>query len=114
RDLHDRGGVRRTPGSGDPYIASDELDTLVGQPSLAWLAERAIDALPTDLAQLARTCAVLGPRFNFDDVAAIDPHAAHLPALVAAPAADLAALATSLLAPPAAVADAIVALDRAE
>jgi eukaryotic-like serine/threonine-protein kinase len=68
RDIRDRGGVRRHGGSDEWYIAADEIDTLLVAPSTAWLANRALEMLPIELAPIVRTAAALGPRFSREEL----------------------------------------------
>jgi hypothetical protein len=69
RDMKRRGAVRRNAGSDDWYVAVDELDTLLAPPGPSWLAARAIDDLPPEIAPVLRMCTGLGPQFCAGEVA---------------------------------------------
>jgi hypothetical protein len=69
-DIKRRGAVRRHAGD-DWYVAADELDTLLAPPGAEWLAMRALEDLPPELAPLVRMGAALGPRFSADELAAV-------------------------------------------
>ena len=71
RELHGAGVVRRHPDSDEWYLAAEEVDAIVLEPDVAWRAARALAALPAGLAALYRTVALLGPRFDADEVAAV-------------------------------------------
>ncbi|MBA3498839.1 MAG: protein kinase, partial [Deltaproteobacteria bacterium] len=70
-DIKRRGAVRRHAGGDDWYVAADELDTLLVPPGAEWLAMRALEDLPPELAPLVRMCAALGPRFSADELGAV-------------------------------------------
>lgn len=77
RELVRAGLVRKHPGSDVWHLAADELDFLPPAPGIHWFVNRRLAALAPGLAELARVCALLGPRFTFDDVrAAADTPAA--------------------------------------
>jgi hypothetical protein len=60
--------VRRHAGSEEWYVAADELDTLLAPPSPAWLAVRALEDVPPEVAAVLRACSALGPRFCASEV----------------------------------------------
>ncbi|MEM9491234.1 MAG: AAA family ATPase, partial [Myxococcota bacterium] len=65
-------GLIHRHGRGDGwYLATDRLDAILALPTAEWLAERALDALPEDLAAHARLLAVLGSAFSNQEIAGI-------------------------------------------
>ena len=64
RELIRAGLVRRHPGSEVWYLAADELDIVPPAPGVHWFVTRRLAGLGPGLAELARACAVLGPRFG--------------------------------------------------
>jgi tetratricopeptide (TPR) repeat protein len=60
--------VRTYPNSDEWYVATDGLAHLPASPTLQWLAARELDALPRDLANLVRSCAVLGTELTLDEL----------------------------------------------
>ena len=70
RELVRAGLVRRHPGSDVWYLAADELDFLPPAPGVHWFVSRRLAALSPGLAELARVCALLGPRFTLAEVVA--------------------------------------------
>ena len=71
RDLERRGAIRHHAGSEEGYVAADHLDTLLAAPGPAWVAMRALEDLPPELAPVVRMCAGLGPRFTVDEIAVV-------------------------------------------
>jgi eukaryotic-like serine/threonine-protein kinase len=65
------GGFIRQNAAGRYYVAAGELDQLPRSPAVEWLAERELDGLTPELAELARVCALLEPGFDRDEVDAV-------------------------------------------
>ena len=63
RTLKQTGIVRRHADGAQWYLATDELDELPASPVGQWMASRALENLPSELAACARLCAVLGVEF---------------------------------------------------
>ncbi len=69
RDLKRRGGLRRHAANNQWYVAADHHDTLLAPPGADWLALRAYEDLPPEMASVVATCAILGPRFCAAEIA---------------------------------------------
>ena len=68
RGLKEEGVVRRRPGGGAHYLATDELDRVPELPLIEWLAHRAVDALAPSLRAHARLVAALGAEVTTEEV----------------------------------------------
>jgi serine/threonine protein kinase/tetratricopeptide (TPR) repeat protein len=68
RGLKEEGVVRRLPGGGAHYLATDELDRVPDLPLIEWLAHRAVDALAPSLRAHARLVAALGAEVTTEEV----------------------------------------------
>ncbi len=68
RELRRAGAIRRHPGSEVWFVAADELDFLPPTPGVQWFAARQLAALGPGLAELARVCALCGPRFSLAEL----------------------------------------------
>lgn len=68
RGLKDEGVVRRLPGGGAHYLATDELDRVPDLPLIEWLAHRAVDALAPSLRAHARLVAAIGAEVTTEEV----------------------------------------------
>lgn len=68
RELIRAGLVRTHPGSEVWYLAADELDVVPQAPGVHWFVTRRMAALGPGLPELARACALLGPRFGLAEV----------------------------------------------
>ena len=53
------------------YLAAEELGKLPASPGNQWLVERELAAMPPELAELTRLCAVLGAEFSLSEVEAV-------------------------------------------
>lgn len=69
--LKEAGLVRRRGASGAHYLETSEIRALPASPAWQWLAARALDAMPPELAALARLCAVLGAGLSREEVEAV-------------------------------------------
>lgn len=56
------------------YVATDELEKLPALPAVQWLAASEIDALPAQLAAMARLAATLGNHFDETDLEGLVDH----------------------------------------
>ncbi len=81
RDLKRRGGLRRHAANNQWYVAADHHDTLLAPPGADWLALRAYEDLPPEMASVVATCAVLGPRFGAPEIAVTGGHGDIAPVL---------------------------------
>lgn len=70
RDLKRRGGLRRHAANNQWYVAADHHDTLLAPPGADWLALRAYEDLPPEMASVVATGAILGPYFSAAELAA--------------------------------------------
>ena len=75
--LRHEGLVRKRSRGTGCYVATAVLDRLPASPVGQWLAARELDAMAPDLASCVRTCAVLGPDFFADELAALLEAADH-------------------------------------
>ena len=71
RALRHVGAIQQHPGSDEWYLAEDRLTELPASASAQWLAARELAALPPDLAELARLCAIVGDEVVPAEVAAL-------------------------------------------
>lgn len=65
------GAIQQHPGSDEWYLAEDRLTELPASASAQWLAARELAALPPDLAELARLCAIVGDEIVPAELAAL-------------------------------------------
>ena len=66
-----REGIVRQRSTGSWYVATAELEQLPASAAEQWMAIRALEALPPELAACARVCSVLGDDFSLEELRAL-------------------------------------------
>src|SRR6185436_13436658 len=74
-EIRRRGLIQRHPASDEWYVAADQIDFVELEPGVRWRAARELASLPAGMAELVELVSCLGPRFELDEVDAIQ-HAA--------------------------------------
>jgi hypothetical protein len=70
REIHERGAIRARP-SGEHFLDTTALDALPPIALGQWLAARELDGIGSELAALARLCAVLGAQVERAEIIAV-------------------------------------------
>jgi tetratricopeptide (TPR) repeat protein/tRNA A-37 threonylcarbamoyl transferase component Bud32 len=71
REIHERGAIRRRPGSSEFFLDTTALDSLEPIALGPWIAARAIAGLALELVALARACAVIGGPFATTELVSV-------------------------------------------
>ncbi len=71
RGLRQEGLIRVQEGTQFKYLAAELLGRLPSSPANQWLVERELSAMPPELSDLTRLCAVLGTDFTLEEIQAI-------------------------------------------
>ncbi len=71
RGLRQQGLIRTQEGTHFCYLVAEELARLPSSPASQWLVERELSAMPAELSDLTRLCAVLGTNVTLGEVQAV-------------------------------------------